>query len=156
MMDRLAIAATLWLCAGIAQADIYTNLAGEVLSGQLVSVTNGLVSIRTEHGMVQSVSLKDFPSAERERLLLAAGQTLPLPADLQSLFEHLRDMAIRAERQEQAGLHPAETTAQRHHELCATWRQILDTALAESRISAALHAQWLNALAAAPEKESLH
>ena len=52
-MDRLAIAATLWLCAGIAQADIYTNLAGEVLSGQLVSVTNGLVSIRTEHGMVQ-------------------------------------------------------------------------------------------------------
>lgn len=156
MMGRLAIAATLWLCAGIAQADTYTNLAGEILSGQLVSVTNGLVSIRTEHGMVQSVSLKDFPSAERERIQLAAGQTLPLPADLQALFEHLRDMATRAERQEQAGLHTAEAIAQRHQELCATWRQILDAALAESRISAALHAQWLNALAANPGKEIPH
>lgn len=132
--------------ASMAAAESYTNNAGEVLAGTVAGFTNGLVSIRTEHGMIQAASLKAFPAAEQERLLLAAGEPIPLPVDLAQRLEFLRDSGIRAERLQLAGQLPAEATLARKQTLCAAWWRGLDEALAQDRISKALHDQWMDAL----------
>ena len=146
-MSRRPAALLVWLLTlATAQADTFTNLAGETITGQIVTITNGLLTLRAEHGMIQSFSLNDFSSRERERFLLAAGQTPPLPADLQQRYDYLRDLCQRARQQEQAGLQTKEETARRLLELRALWQQTLDAALAADRISAPLHAHWLPAL----------
>jgi hypothetical protein len=143
---RLATLLAALAATGQAAAESYTNNAGEEIAGTVAGFTNGLVSMRTEHGMIQTVSLKAFPAAEQERLLLAAGEPLPLPADLDQRLEFLRDSGIRAERLQLAGQQPAEAALARQQALRAAWRRGLDEALAQGRISSALHGQWINAL----------
>lgn len=126
------------------RAATYTNLAGQVVSGQVATLTNGVVSIRTAHGMVQGFAMKTFSTAEQERLLLAVGQPLPLPSELQQCFNYLQDMYIRAGRLQQAGQQSKEATQEQRQKLRIVWQRTLDKALAEKTISPNLHAQWYN------------
>ena len=131
---------------GTAAADSFTNVAGEVLTGEVAGFTNGVVSLRTENGMIQAISLKGFPPGEQERLRRAAGETLPLPADLQQRLDYLRDLHTRADRMEQAGKLTAEEALARRRELRSTWQRGLDAALVQGRISDACRVQWIVAL----------
>ncbi len=132
--------------SGMAGDESYTNSTGKVLVGTVTGFTNSLVSIRADHGMIRTVALNAFPAAEQERLLLAAGKPIPLPATLAQRLEFLRDSVIRAERLKMAGLLSAEVTVARQQALRIAWRRGLDDALAQNRISSALHGQWINAL----------
>lgn len=135
-----------WVSSGMAADESYTNRTGEVLVGTVSGFTNSLVSIRADHGMIRTVALNAFPVAEQERLLLAAGKPIPLPAALAQRLEFLRDSVIRAERLKMAGLLSAEATLERQQALRITWGRGLDDALAQKRISSALYDQWINAL----------
>ena len=128
-----------------ARAEAYTNQAGVVITGEVAGSTNGLVSMRSDH-MIRTFSLKTFSAEEQERLLLAAGAPLPLPADLAQRLDYLRDLSIRAERLEHAGRQTAEETQNRRKQLQAMWQRGVNDARAQGRISAALHDQWINVL----------
>lgn len=129
-----------------ALAEAYTNKVGVVINGEVTGSTNGLVSIRSNQRMIRTFSLKTFSAEEQERLLLAAGAPLPLPADLAQRLDYLRDLSIRAERMEQAGRQNPEETRKRQEQLQAMWQRGVNDARAQGRISAALHDQWINVL----------
>jgi hypothetical protein len=137
---------SLIMSAAVALAESYTNLSGEVISGAIATISNGVVTVRSGEGMVLSLALKNFPAAERERILLAAGQTPPLPPDLQLQFSYLRDMTMRVARQKDVGQLTEEEAEQRRLQLRSLWQRTLDTALNEKSISTALHKQWFDTL----------
>lgn len=129
-----------------AMAEAYTNKAGTVINGEVTGSTNGLVSIRSDQRMIRTFSLKTFPAEEQERLLLAAGAPLPLPADLAQRLDYLRELSIRAERMEQSKRQTPEEARKRQEQLRAMWQRGVNDAHAQGRISAALRDQWVNAL----------
>ncbi len=124
----------------------YTDATGNVLAGEVTGSINGVISIRTENGMIQAVSQKGFPPAEQERLRLAAGATLPLPADFRQRLDYLRDLHARAGRMERAGMLTTEEALQRQREVRSVWQRGLDAALEQGRISAVCRTQWIGAL----------
>lgn len=123
-------------------AGAYTNMAGEVVVGDVVCITNRLATFRVAGGMVKTVALQRFSSAERERVLLAAGQKIPLPDELERRLVYLRDLSVRAERLELAGKLTAEQADARKKELRTLWRRGLDEACARGQISENAHNQW--------------
>lgn len=127
-------------------AGAYTNTAGEVVVGDVVGVTNRLATFRVAGGMVKTVALQRFSSAERERVLLAAGQKIPLPAELERRLFYLRDLSVRAGRLELAGKLTAEQADARKKELRTLWRRGLDETCARGHLSKNARSQWADAL----------
>ena len=67
----------------------YTNHAGHVLVGTLVSADTQRVTFRLPGGATRTLPLAIFPPAERERIGIAGG-TLPPPAAVAEAFERCR------------------------------------------------------------------
>ncbi len=67
----------------------YTNHAGHVLNGTLVTADLQRATFRMPGGTVRTLPLSIFPSAERERIGIASG-TLPPPPAVADAFKRCR------------------------------------------------------------------
>lgn len=143
---RFVLAAVASVAAHQLSAAAYTNTAGEVIVGEVAGVTNRLATFRVGGGMVKTVALQHFSSAERERVLLAAGQKIPLPAELDRRLAYLRDLSVRAGRLKLAGKLAAEQADARQKELRTLWKRGLDEACARGQLSENARGQWIGAL----------
>lgn len=85
----------------------YTNHAGHVLVGTLVSADTQSVTFRLPGGATRTLPLSIFPPAERERIGIAGG-TLPPPPAVAEAFERCRlalqriDVLVEARQQSEA------------------------------------------------------
>lgn len=116
-----------------AVASSFTNHAGHVVSGQLVSLTNGVAVIGS-----RAYPLSVFPDSEQARMraLLCVPQKLP-PA-LEARRIALRERLLRSEALAKAGAKSSESAAAHRARIEVVWRQMLDNA----KIDDATRAYW--------------
>ncbi len=86
----------------------YTNHAGHVLVGTLVSADTQRATFRLPSGATRTLPLAIFPPAERERIGIAGGTLLPPPAVAEA-FERCRLALQRMDVQVKAGQQSEES-----------------------------------------------
>ena len=104
----------------------YTNHAGHVLYGTLVSADSRSVKLRLSSGTTRSLPLSIFPPSERERISIASGTFSPPPAVAEA-FERCRQALQRLDVLAQVG-QQSEDSAQKSREL---ERQAVRTIIAD-------------------------
>ena len=119
----------------------YTNHAGHVLVGTLVSADAQRATFRLPDGAARTVPLAIFPPAERERIGIAGG-TLPPPPAVAEAFERCRlslqriDVLVKVGQQNEASAEKSRDLERR------AVRAIIDDLEKQSRLTPAASAYF--------------
>ena len=120
-----------------AAASSFTNHAGHVVGGQLVSLTNGVAVIGS-----RAYPLSIFPDSEQARMRALLRVPQKLPPALEARRVALRERMLRSEALLKAGAKTPESAAAQRARLEATWRRMLET----STLDPVTRAHWLGRL----------